>query len=93
MTARAIWKGKLLVGKAIVYVAAADLPWSRVVATCAAQIAAAEALADPLELRPLPLSGIPGWHPGADDEAFYRDAPCFRPLRPGRRYPAASPAA
>jgi hypothetical protein len=48
---------------------------------------AGEALLDPQELRPLPLSGIPGWHPRNDDEAFYRDAPCFRPLRSGRRYP------
>lgn len=44
-------------------------------------------LTDPQELRPLPLSGIPGWHDGGADEAFYRAAPCFRPLRPGRCYP------
>lgn len=45
-------------------------------------------LADPQDLRPLPLSGIPGWHPATSDAAFYRDAPCFRPLRAGRVYPA-----
>jgi hypothetical protein len=44
-------------------------------------------LADPQELRPLPLSGIPGWHRDNSDEAFVREAACFRPLRPGRTYP------
>ena len=44
-------------------------------------------MADPQNLRPLPLSGIPGWHPSATCEAFFADAPCFRPLREGRRYP------
>lgn len=43
---------------------------------------------DPQELRPLPLSGIPGWHPDTVRESFYREAPCFRPLRSGRLYPA-----
>lgn len=43
---------------------------------------------DPQELRPLPLSGIPGWHAGTGDERFFREAECFRPLRPGRLYPA-----
>jgi hypothetical protein len=45
-------------------------------------------LGDPQELRPLPLSGIPGWHPRSGDAQFYATAPCFRPLRPGRVYPA-----
>jgi len=45
-------------------------------------------LNDPQELRPLPLSGIPGWHPDTIHESFYAEAPCFRPLRSGRRYPA-----
>lgn len=45
-------------------------------------------LNDPQELRPLPLSGIPGWHPSTSEDAFYREAECFRPLRPGRAYPA-----
>ena len=44
-------------------------------------------LADPQQLRPLPLSGIPGWHVDTARESFYLEAPCFRPLRPGRRYP------
>ncbi len=51
-------------------------------------IAEARLMNDPQELRPLPLSGIPGWHPDTIHEPFYADAPCFRPLRSGRRYPA-----
>ncbi|MBK6727697.1 MAG: DUF3025 domain-containing protein [Xanthomonadales bacterium] len=43
-------------------------------------------LNDPQELRPLPVSGIPGWH-GIQDESFYASAECFRPARPGRVYP------
>ncbi|CAM5505641.1 DUF3025 domain-containing protein [Rhodanobacter lindaniclasticus] len=35
-----------------------------------AAIAHGHLLRDPLELRPLPLSGIPGWHPDNVDEAF-----------------------
>lgn len=52
----------------------------------AAAIADARWLTDPQELRPLPMSGIPGWH-APQDEAFYAGAECFRPARPGRRYP------
>lgn len=44
-------------------------------------------LRDPQALRPLPLAGLPGWHAAGEDEAFYRTAPCFRPLRAGRHYP------
>lgn len=54
----------------------------------AAAIAAGACLGDPQELRPLPMSGIPGWHHEPQDAAFYRDKPCFRPMRAGRRYPA-----
>jgi len=54
----------------------------------AAAIAEARVLADPQELRPLPLAGIPGWHVRGAEPAFVGTAPCFRPLRPGRRYPA-----
>ena len=54
-----------------------------------AAIAAQACLLDPQELRPLPLSGIPGWHDAPQDAAFYREASCFRPLRAGRRYPPA----
>jgi hypothetical protein len=45
-------------------------------------------LADPQELRPLPLAGIPGWHAGEQDDRFYATSPCFRPPRKDRRYPA-----
>lgn len=50
-------------------------------------VASGSELTDPQNQRPLPLSGIPGWHADTADERFYREAPCFRPLRPGRRYP------
>lgn len=53
-----------------------------------AAIRAGEALDDPLELRPLPLAGIPGWYPG-QDAAFYAAAECFQPVRAGRVYPRA----
>ena len=53
----------------------------------AAAIAAGRCLGDPQELRPLPLSGIPGWHRQVQDAGFYRDQPCFRPVRAGRIYP------
>ena len=91
----ALKPGQLLVGKALVVVmrqsgsaagdssACEDEP----VAELAAAIRRGELLNDPQELRPLPLSGIPGWHSDNDAEDFYRDAPCFRPLRTGRRYP------
>jgi hypothetical protein len=52
-------------------------------------IAKGDLMQDPQELRPLPLSGIPGWYRGAQDVEFYRTADCFRPLRAGRVYPAA----
>jgi hypothetical protein len=65
----------------------ADLP-----ARCAAAINAGRVLLDPLELRPLPLSGIPGWHPDNADEAFHRRAVCYQPRRAGREYPPPSPA-
>ncbi|MEP6881316.1 MAG: DUF3025 domain-containing protein [Dokdonella sp.] len=47
-------------------------------------------LGDPQDLRPLPLSGIPGWRTEAVDERFFSDAPCFRPVRSGRCYPGPS---
>lgn len=50
-------------------------------------IAAGRLLRDPQELRPLPLSGIPGWHEDNAGEAFHREAACYRPLRVGRTYP------
>lgn len=50
-----------------------------------------DCLRDPQELRPLPVSGIPGWRSVIQDAAFYRDAPCFQARREGRRYPAPLP--
>lgn len=75
---------KLLVGKALLVHAALKEP--SVLDRVAHRIATSKALRDPAELRPIPLSGIPGWflEQGA---SFYRDAPCFRPLSPGRCYP------
>ncbi len=55
-------------------------------ARLAAAISAGVALADPQELRPLPLAGIPGWI-CAQEAAGLFDGECFRPLREGRRYP------
>lgn len=50
-------------------------------------IAVARLLADPQELRPLPLAGVPRWHADADSRDFFATMPCFRPVRAGRRYP------
>ena len=50
-------------------------------------IAQGNLLNDPLELRPLPLAGVPGWH-RQQDAAFYAQSDYFRPLREGRVYPA-----
>jgi len=82
---QALLPGRLLVGKCVVVCADED---ARAVAQAAQMIQSGRALSDPLELRPLPLMGIPGWHP-QQDAAFYRQADYFRPLREGRRYPAA----
>jgi hypothetical protein len=73
----------LLVGKALVVMGAGDAN-----AVCARAIAAGDVLNDPQELRPLPVSGVPGWHAGTIAESFYTTAPCFQPLRVGRTYPA-----
>ncbi len=56
------------------------------VANVAHAIAQGRLLGDPLELRPLPFAGIPGWYPG-QDAGFFAEAACFRPLREARRYP------
>jgi len=85
---------QLLVGKALVVLVdsgtAGTLGAGRraAVDAVAGRIRDGALLRDPQELRPLPLSGIPGWHADNADEAFYRSAACFRPLRAGRRYPA-----
>jgi hypothetical protein len=80
---------QLLVGKALVVnLAPSGHARSEVaIATLAQAIVSGVVLTDPQELRPLPLSGIPGWHADNTNEAFYLSAPCFCPLRAGRRYP------
>jgi len=61
--------------------------WPTLEARIADAIAGGRVLADPQELRPLPLAGLPGWHVDARQATFLHEAPCFRPLRSGRRYP------
>ncbi|MGC1549342.1 MAG: DUF3025 domain-containing protein [Rhodanobacter sp.] len=80
----ALTPDKLLVGKALVVMATSV---DDAVAMCASAIADGRLLRDPLELRPLPLSGIPGWHIDNDGEGFHRTTACYQPLRAGRCYP------
>jgi hypothetical protein len=82
---------QLLVGKALAVVGAHAGAVMDAIETVTATIGNGESLNDPLELRPLPLSGIPEWHADNDAENFYGSAPCFRPLRAGRRYPSPPP--
>jgi hypothetical protein len=82
----ALTPGKLLVGKALACLAMDD--GGDAVAECAQGIAAGRLLCDPLELRPFPLAGLPGWHPESDMETFHRHTPCYQPRREGRKYPA-----
>ncbi|WP_312317570.1 DUF3025 domain-containing protein [Stenotrophomonas sp.] len=82
---QALLPERLLVGKCLVVQGDED---AGAVAAVAQAVEDGRVLCDPLELRPLPLMGVPGWwasqHPG-----FYADAGYFRPLREGRRYPDA----
>lgn len=39
-------------------------------------------IAKPKDLAPLPVLGIPGWHPGTGTESFYDDPSHFRASRP-----------
>jgi hypothetical protein len=84
----ALTPGKLLVGKALVVMVEQGIASTEAVVCCADAVAEGRWLRDPQELRPLPLSGIPGWHPANGEEAFHRDAACYQPLREGRQYPA-----
>lgn len=79
----------LLVGKALVFQSVGDISAVRLDAVCAGAIAAGSVLLDPQELRPLPLSGIAGWHADNADEAFHRSTVCYQPRRAGREYPPA----
>jgi len=87
---------KLLVGKALVFqlddsASVEKLDERQLRDSCAQAIANGQLLRDPLELRPLPLSGVPGWHPGNGDEVFHRTTICYQPRRAGREYPPAHP--
>ena len=62
---------------------------SRIDRCLAQRIEGRSLLLDPQHLRPLPLSGVPGWHVQGGSEDFFDAAPCFRPLRAGRLYPPA----
>jgi len=83
----ALTPGKLLVGKALVFMAGPEPTMGDVLTVCAQGIATGQWMRDPLELRPLPLSGIPGWHPDNAQEAFHLTADCYQPKREGRHYP------
>jgi hypothetical protein len=74
--------GRLLVGKCLVVLGDPVDAITRVVES----ISSGTRLVSPTELRPLPLSGIPGWH-AEQGEAFHAKADYFRPLREGRVYP------
>jgi len=78
---------KLLVGKALVWLASGDADIEQLRAACAKAIDAGVVLNDPLQLRPLPLSGIPGWRADSEAEAFHHGAACYQPRRADRRYP------
>jgi hypothetical protein len=81
---------KLLVGKAVVFQAAGNADdVTQLSARCTEAIAGGRLLWDPLELRPLPLAGIPGWHAGNVEEAFHHATACYQPRRAGREYPPA----
>lgn len=94
----ALHPGRLLTSKCIVLMTDAQTIARLQTDTCSVRreidvrvadlTAEGKAMADPQNLRPLPLSGIPGWHADSVDERFFSEAPCFRPLRAGRRYPS-----
>ncbi|HEX7816321.1 DUF3025 domain-containing protein [Dyella sp.] len=87
----ALTAGKLLVAKALVFQGDAGSTMVQAVQACALAIGEGRVLRDPLELRPLPLSGIPGWHRDNTQERFHHHAACYQPLRAGRTYPVATP--
>ena len=81
---------KLLVGKALVFEATGTADMDAVVDACVQAVATGKLLHDPLELRPLPLSGIPGWHPDNGVEVFHQTSACYQPRRADRQYPEPS---
>ncbi len=83
----ALVPGQLLVSKTLALAQSGNV--ENALTWLADAISHGNLLNDPQELRPLPLSGIPGWCVDNGYEGFYRNASCFRPLRAGRRYPPA----
>lgn len=77
-----------LVAKALVIAHPAPMDAAQLDALLAAHVSAGLCLNDPQELRPIPLSGVPGWHPEHGHPDFFQRLPCFRPKREGRLYPA-----
>lgn len=77
-----------LVAKALVINAATPLDDDSMASRIAEGIASGELLNDPQELRPIPLTGIPGWHPEHAADDFFTRVPCFRPKCAGRQYPS-----
>ncbi|MEG0186714.1 MAG: DUF3025 domain-containing protein, partial [Stenotrophomonas sp.] len=86
---QALLPGRRLVGKCVVVQGDADADCIDAVARA---INEGRVLTDPLQLRPLPLAGIPGWH-AVQDAGFFADTDYFRPLRGGREYPSVLQAA
>lgn len=84
---QALLPERLLVGKCLVVQGEED---DACIAAVACALDAGTVLQDPLELRPLPLAGIPGWHL-RQDAGLYAQADYFRPLRAGREYPPPLP--
>lgn len=77
-----------LVAKALVIDAGTMLDDDGMASLIAEGIASGVLLNDPQELRPIPLTGIPGWHPEHAAGDFFTRVPCFRPKRAGRDYPS-----
>jgi hypothetical protein len=84
---QALTPEQLLVGKALVFQADDSQDMATVRTRCAEWVASGKVLHDPLELRPLPLSGVPGWRDANAEEAFHRGTVCYQPRRAGRHYP------
>ena len=84
---QALTPEQLLVGKALVFQPAGAVDMTGVRARCAELVVTDQLLHDPLELRPLPLSGLPGWNAANVEEAFHRGTVCYQPRRVGRSYP------
>lgn len=87
---QALTPAQLLVGKAVAFQCRGNIEMSQVLEHCRSAVSRGHLLRDPLELRPLPLPGIPGWHSENDREAFHCDTVCYQPRRAGREYPPAS---